>query len=276
MKGALPPDDGSVSRAPGGAGLKAHRGLRLIAFALTAVAVAAAFRLHNPTVCDPDSFYHFRHAALYGENGVLMRDFPWIAYSILNRFSSDLAYGFHILLVPFTLLRDPVPGLRLAAVFEITVLLLLLYLVMRRHKVTYDFAWPFLVTFAAPPIMFLLLMTRPHTITMGLSVLLLSLMASGGTWGVLLTSMAIAFIHLNFFWVIPLVVVVSAGVGLFTERRLEWRKAVAALVGLSLGWLLRPNPIGAARIEYVQAVMHAVQRQKGGLLFGLEWLPMPP
>jgi hypothetical protein len=41
--------------------------------------------------------------------------------------------------------------------------------------------------------------------------------------------------------------------------------------------LLRPNPLGTARIEYVQLLVHEiVRRQKIPLLFGREWDPVSP
>jgi hypothetical protein len=60
-----------------------------------------------------------------------------------------------------------------------------------------------------------------------------------------------------------------------TSRTWEWRKWVAALAGMLLGLALRPNPIGAAKLEYVQSVVHEMVRSAGiPLLFGREWFPL--
>jgi len=265
-----------------------HGPLRFVAFTLAALAFSALFRLHSPTVPDPDSFYHFRHAALYAQKGLWMREFPWLAYSTVSRFAADLGYGFHVLLIPFTFLKDQVLGLKLATAFELAILLVLLYVVMRRHRVAYDFAWPFMVPLSSPPIMYGCLMTRPHIITMGLSALLLSFLVprishrgnarvvTASWWGVFLTSAALTFVHANFFWLIPALVAVVGAVRLLTERRWEWRSGAAALLGMCVGWLLRPNPLGAVQIEYVQLIVHTAERRKGILPFGREWLPLPP
>lgn len=254
-----------------------HSPRRFLIFLLAAFAVSAFFRFHNPTVPDPDSLYHLRHAHLYVERGPLLKSFPWIVYSTVNRFSSDIGYGFHVLLIPFSLLRNPVLGIKLAALFETIAVMAMLYATMRRQGILYYYAWPFVLLFLGPPMLYTFLMARPQTLTMGFAALLLSFMVAGGTWGVLLSSLAISFVHLNISLVIPVVVVTAGVVKGINERVWEWRKAAAALIGLGLGWLLRPNPLGTAKLEYVQVVVHALIRQKRiPLLFGREWLPLAP
>jgi len=255
-----------------------HSGtLRAAGFSLAAIATAAILRLSNPTVTDPDSFYHFRHAALYAQKGLFMSSFPWLVYSIISRFSSDIGYGFHLLLIPFTFLRDPVLGLKLAAVFETAVVMVLFYCVMRRHSVAYASAWPFMLIFLSPPIVYTVLQTRPQTLTMGLSALLLSFLLTGSPLGVFLSSFAISFVHLNVVVIVPVIVAIAGLVKGLIARRWEWRTWLLALLGVCAGWLLRPNPLGSARLEYVQTLMHEVVRQKQvPLLFGREWSPVSP
>lgn len=249
--------------------------LQFALFLIGAVAVVCFFRLRDPGIPDPDSFYHFRHAALYAEKGLLLKPFPWLAYSIISRFSSDIGYGFHLLLIPFTFLRDPVLGARLAAVFEAIAVLVMVYAVARRHRMRYAAAWPFMLFFLGPPIPYTFAMTRPQTLTMGFAALLLSYLVKGSPWGVLLSSLALSFFHLNISPIIPAIVLVAGVVKGLNEKAWEWRKWLAALLGIVVGWLARPNPLGTAKLEYVQVLVHAVVRQKRiPLLFGREWLPI--
>lgn len=265
------PDNAIREARPG----KAAGLLRFAAFLAGATLVALFFRLRDPSIPDPDSFYHFRHAALYAEKGLLLKSFPWLVYSIINRFSSDIGYGFHVLLIPFTFLRDPVLGARLAAAFETVAVLVMVYAVMCRQRVRYAAAWPFMLLFLGPPMLYTFLMTRPQTLTMGFAALLLSRMAAGSAWGVLLSSLALSFFHLNVFPIIPVIVVVAGVVKRATEGTWEWLKWLAAVVGIGLAWIARPNPLGTARLEYVQVLVHALVRQKRiPLLFGREWLPI--
>jgi len=250
--------------------------LQDLCFGLGAVVTALVIRLSVRGIPDPDSFYHFRHAALYAERGLTMSAFPWLVQSVVSRYASDLGYGFHVLLIPFTRLSDPVLGAKLATAFEIALVMGLCYWVMRRQAIAYAAAWPFMLIFFSPAIVYTVTQTRPQTLLMGFAMPLLSFLMLGGPWGVFGASAAISFFHLNAAAVVPGVVAVAAVVKGIVERRWEWRTWIAAAVGLGLGWVLRPNPIGSAHLLYLQTIVHEVARQRHlPLLFGGEWSPMP-
>jgi len=108
---------------------------------------------------------------------------------------------------------------------------------------------------------------------MGLAALVLTSAATGSLWGLGLASFGIAFIHLSFLWVVVLIVGVVVLVRRVTEEQWAWREPGIASLGLLAGWLLRPNPIGAAKLVYVQIVQLALEKQKGvELLFGADLL----
>ena len=251
--------------------------LRAAAYGVAVLAVSILLRFRTPGIPGYDSYYHFRHADLYVRYGLWMKEFPWLVYSTINKFSGDIGYGFHVFLMPFTLLSDEVLGMKLAAAVETAVVLLILYLVLRRHRIPYAFAWPFYLLFLAPPITYTFIMTRPQTLSMGVTALLLSFMVKGPALGVLLASFALAFFHLNAFPLVLLVVAVTALVKGIVESRWEWGKWLASLAGIGAGWLLRPNPLGVAKLEYNQILVHeAVRHAQLPLLFGREWAPVAP
>lgn len=273
--------DTEQHEAPSGAGAATRPlpcpggGGQMAAFLIVAVMVGAFFRLMAPNIPDPDSFYHFRHAAIYAEKGITYSQFPWLVYSVVNRLSADLGYGFHLLLVPLTFLGDQVLGVKLGAVLETVITLTLLFLVLRRHRIAFCGVWPFAVFLLGPPMTYTFLMTRPQTLTMGLCALLFSLLVRGPAWGVLLAAAAICFFHLNVFVIVPVIVAIVALCKCLTGGGWEWRKWVAAAAGMGLGALLRPNPLGAVKLEYVQFLVHEMVRKEGiPLNFGREWLPV--
>ena len=242
-----------------------------VVFAAAAVATAAYLLLSLPGVPDRDALYHCRHAELYAEQGPFLKEFPWTAYSVIRTYAADIWYGFHLLLAPFTFARDPVRGVKLAGAFDLAALLVLFYIAMRRAGMRLAFLWPFLVLGFTPFLLYRLLMTRPHVISMGLTALLLSCATGGSLWGIGIVSFAITFVHLGFFWVIPLVVGAVIVVKRLGEEPWAWKQAAVALAGGMVGWLLRPNPIGAGKLVYVQIVQLALEKQKGvALLFGAD------
>jgi len=263
---ALPDSAGFVPRW--------RRVLELVLFLAAALVSAAAALLWPEKIIARDALYHLRHASLYLINGLFMREFPWVAYSVINTFSADIWYGFHLLLIPFAPIPDPTLQVKAAGILVLTASLLLFFFALRRSEIAYPFFWPFLLFF---PFVWRLAQTRPNVISMGLTALLFSFLLSGGIWGVFFVSLALTFFHLSFFWLGILVTFAVAAVKVGAEKTWEWRKALAALGGLTAGWLLRPNPIGAAKILYVQTLRLIFEKQKGThLAFGRELYPAKP
>lgn len=84
-----------------------------------------------------------------------------------------------------------------------------------------------------------------------------------------------AFFHLSLFWSTLLILGVWAAVKLFKEKSFGWRVILFSLGGLILGWLARPNPLGAAKLAYVQIVELMLVKNRGiPLNFGLELYPL--
>jgi hypothetical protein len=79
-------------------------------------------------------------------------------------------------------------------------------------------------------------------------------------------TLASTFLHLNFFFVSFLVVGVFTLIKIFTEKLLPWRECIALLGGVLAGWILRPNPMGAARILYTQLFQLTIEKIGGSPL----------
>jgi hypothetical protein len=243
--------------------------VRFVAFAAVATATAAYLHLRLSGIPDRDALYHFRHGSLYAQHGPFYAEFPWTTYSAISTLKADIWYGFHLLLAPFALFDDSIQGVKLAGVFCLSSLLILLYGAMRMTRMRLPFLWPFVIVAFTPFSLYRLLMTRPHVVTMGLTAMLLACAVSGSLAGIVLMSFAICFVHLGFFWIIPVVLGPLVLVRRATEESWAWRETGAALIGGLAGWLLRPHPIGAAKLAYVQIVELALEKQKGlELLFG--------
>lgn len=239
------------------------------------LALTASFAFSTDRILDPDQFYHFRHATLYKGGGLAVTDFPWTQFSIWKLYSADIWYGFHVLLIPFTYFADELLGMKFATIFLATVFLTAFYLVLRRHKIAHPFFWTAFLYFSAPDLLFRLNMSRPQILSFALLTLLLSFFIRGRWWPVFLLSAFLAFFHLSLFWTAILVGAIAALWVFVFEKKLEWQKLLAVIGGLIVGWLLRPNPIGALKILWVQLFELVFEKQSGvQLLFGSELLPL--
>jgi hypothetical protein len=257
------------------------------AFLFATIATAFFFHFGYHNIADPDSLYHLRHAWLYRTGSLFTSAFPWTQYSVIRTDGSDLWYGFHLLLIPFTY-GDMILGLRLAGVFLTLLLLLSFAWIAVRHRLSQPFFWPFLLFFGIPNALFLFVMVRPHMLSLIGGLLLLSFLIRGSWPMILASSFAITFFHLSYFWFGPTIVVAVAAVR-FAESVLArrenptapryatpWKLVVVVVTGSLLGLLARPAPVAAARLAYVQIVQLAlVKLGSFPLTFGTELRRLP-
>ncbi len=246
-------------------------------FAVAALALALYCAFRTDRIADADSFGHLAQAAVYRTHGLRHHDFPWAAFSALRTTAADGWYGFHVLLVPFTFLHGPVAQIKGAGAAVMAGALLILWWAFRRLKVAHAWAWPLFAAFGAPLTLWRMSMTRPHVLTCALGPLLMAFLVYGTAWQVALIAAAISWLHLNFFWMTPLIVIVVAAVAYATRQPLPVAKPAAAFAGWVVGWALRPNPLGAAKLLYVQLVeLWQVQHAHIPLMFGTELRRLGP
>lgn len=247
-------------------------------FVCVSVVTAFFLQFSADRISDPDVLYHFRHADIYGRSGaagLFAADFPWVRYSVISEYASDLWYGFHLLLVPFTWGEDPLLALRLAGIFTTAVFLFLIYAAYSRLELKPAAFWPFFLLFSSAFVLHRAAMLRPHALSLGLHVLLFALLAAGNVWGVFFTAMASTFLHLSLFVVSFLVFGIFAVIKLISEKTFPWRDGLAMTGGILAGWVMRPNPLGAAKLAYVQVFQFILEKTAGiPLNFGSELFPL--
>ena len=154
-----------------------------------------------PNVADLDSFYHLGHAAAYLEGSLFDTSLPWATQSVIADKGADLWWGFHVVLAPFAALGDPSTAIRIAAILGTLTLCAALWYLLARHGVENRAVWVMLFLVAVPNVLFRYLMVRPHVLSLGLSLLLLSFLVKGRWWQAWLAAAAITWLHLSLFWV---------------------------------------------------------------------------
>jgi hypothetical protein len=223
------------------------------------VIVVFAMVLHSrvfPQITDNDSFYHIRHAWEYRTGGLWQRAFPWAQYSAMKTYAADIWYGYHLLLIPLTFMRPLLYGIYWGAFFTTVLSILLVYWAFDRLKVKWPIVWTMVFAMITADIMFRLSMLRPHPISLGLALVLFS------------------WIHLAVSWILGLVTLAAVLPNLLQKRGLGWQSVLAVLGGIGLGWVARPNPLGAATLAYIQVVeLMRTKQQNLPLGFGREIFP---
>jgi hypothetical protein len=242
--------------------------------------VVAAAGLHavSPTTSDPDGFYHIRHAWVYRTQGLFDSGFPWARFSAIRDQASDLWYGFHLLLVPFSVSRNLLDGLLAGGVSVTAAALVVVWASYRRLGLAFPLAW--VLAFAATgDVLFRLTMLRPQPLSLALALLALGLLAAEDVRrrAVLLglVAFAAAFLHLALAWLVPLVAGAFLVATILERRPARWTDVAGACLGAIAGAALRPNPIGALRLAWIQiGLFMDVKRRALPLPFGAELQPL--
>jgi len=242
---------------------------------LVFIALGALYHFGYPNINDGDSFYHIRHAEIYRTNGLLNSSLPWASASVIKTYASDIWYGFHILLIPFTYAANLVTGIRWAGLFLTAFSLSIFYLVIKKLGVRFPFFWSLLLTFSSADMLFRLAMMRPHILTFAFSILLLYALVEQKIWLAALAGFAIAWIHLSLSWVIPIIAAVIIIFQFLHNQKINWWSYGGLIAASLLGWLARPNPLGALKLAYIQVVeLMLVKQARIPLRFGAELGPV--
>ena len=247
-------------------------------FLITIVLIAIYLNFRSPNIPDADSFYHYKHASIYRADGFWKSDFPWTQYSVIHKYSSDIWYGYHILLIPFTgdpftRENDPIFGIKLASVLSTVIVFLLLVWAFWRLDRDRFLLWPIIFVTSSSTILFRLIMLRPHPISLAISLLLFSAMVLPSSLVLIFVlGFFMSWLHLALIW-LPILIYLTAST--FLWRSFRWKDGLALFLGLLAGVFLRPNPIGAIQIAYVQVVEFFLEKQSGlPIQFGSEMLKM--
>ncbi|MBI4119899.1 MAG: hypothetical protein HY454_00350 [Parcubacteria group bacterium] len=232
------------------------------------------FQFSFAGLADPDSLYHITHAKIYLEQGFFDSSFPWLQYSVINKYQADIWYGFHILLVPFTFFSNGIFGIKLAGVLIAVATLAVFFAVLKKLGARWPFFWTALLFFSIPDVHYRLLMMRPHNISFALGVAVFYLAVANRRPFLVVASAFAAFFHLALAW-LPLAIVGAVElVRLVQKQKPSWRNAAAVAVGSLAGLALRPNFLGALKLAYIQVVQLMIEKLKGTVLpFGSELKP---
>lgn len=240
------------------------------------ILLSIIFNFSSSNIPDPDSFYHITHAKIYRAEGLFITQFPWTQYSAIKSNASNIWYGFHILLIPFASFSTTL-GIKLAGVLLTFSVLYSLFYILKKLEVVWPTLWAFLAFVSAPNIMNRLLMMRPHLLSLAFQILLFYFLLKQKNKLILIVSFLIAWIHISLSWISFLILGIVLLAQLVIEKKLYWQSVLYTLTGSLLGWLARPNPIGAIKLAYIQVVELMIQKQQEAtLLFGREIFPLAP
>lgn len=123
--------------------LKGEKTRQLIPyFLIFFIALAIFSYLQSPlTLPDPDSFYHAKTTVLIKEHG-LIKNFPWLPFTVLEKYYIDHHFLYHIFLIPFIVFANPLIGVKIATVFFASLSITCFFWFLKKFEIK----WPFFYT----------------------------------------------------------------------------------------------------------------------------------
>lgn len=150
--------------------------LTLFGTFIVSFGVFLALQAH-PVFADPDSFYHARLGVLTAEQGAV-RDFPWLPYTTLGEHYIDQHWLYHVLLVPFVQLMDPLAGIKLATVLFAALLITTAVWFLIRYGARHAWIWG-LVLLAATPFTFRMSLAKAPSLSLATLIVGIFLLFNG-------------------------------------------------------------------------------------------------
>ncbi|MFH1046949.1 MAG: hypothetical protein V1738_01480 [Patescibacteria group bacterium] len=223
---------------------------------------------------DPDSYYHAGLAVLTAEQGTVL-DFPWLPFTTLADSFADHHYLYHLLLVPFVRLFDPLVGLKIAAVLFGAAASAGFYLAARQLRLRPNLSLVFSLLLATS-MNFMFRMNLAKAASLSVLLVLLGVAAVVRRSHIGLFVLGFVFVWTHGSW--PLLVFV---VGLFAcadffrtgKLRAPARLLGWTVMGLATGLVVNPYFPQNLEFYWYQTIHAALINYADVINVGMEWLP---
>ncbi|MFH1173489.1 MAG: hypothetical protein V1692_03080, partial [bacterium] len=221
--------------------------------------------LHSdPTFGDPDAFYHVKMSLLMKDQGLVVRDFVWLPFTVLRTGYIDHQWLYHIFLIPFVSWFPPLIGAKIATVFFNVLMVMVFYWLLKQFKVRYAWAYTLLLLPSTP---FIFRLGLVKTSALSITVLLIGfyLLSKKKNW--LLAGLSFIYVWLyGGFILLPVVAFFYAlGQAIAHKFKLDFKGYLAllkpflfSLSGLVLGLVINPYFPKNLYFYWVQVVEIAV------------------
>lgn len=219
-----------------------------------------------------DAYYHMKQAHLISTQGVeeCVESFPWLQKTVIEAHPADQWFGFHLLLIPFTLLGLNFGG-KLASIVLASLLFLVLFWVLKKLRVKFAFFWTLIAFFSTYAFTWRLLMTRPHLLSIPLSFLGIYFIIHKRYYLLFFLSLIFSFSVVES----PFIIILSLlwmGIEKLKGEGLDWKLISASFSGFALGLLIRPDFPNNLYLLYQGSINLMILRIKGvSLNFGAEF-----
>lgn len=237
----------------------------LVVVFLSAFAYFYSIQFSSPAIPGFDGYYHIKLASLIGKDGIRSQ-FPWLWHTFWREHFVDVAFFYHILLVPFTYL-DLAYGAKLSTVVFFAVLSTLLFFSLKTAKVPWPWVWVIILGIGS--LAFLQRAILPRAPLVALSFLILGWYFQAEQKHKCLAALSFLFVWLyGGFTLLPALIFFITLSRWILEKELVLKDLIITLSGISGGLIL--NPYFPENLNFlVTQTVHAGLRRN--IIGGGEW-----
>jgi len=245
----------------------------------------------SPTLPEPDSFYHAKIASILSE-GRILQEFPWLQETNFKDNFVDHHFLYHLLLVPFVKIFNPLVGIKVATALFASLAILLIYWLFKKFQVK----WPFLFILAllsSEPWLFRASLVKAPVVLLSFTVLsfyflahykykLLALVSFLSVWlyaGWPLLA-ALAILYALVVWLLERIKQedsiwfrVKGLLKIKKNQIIPWTGVCYCLAGMVLGLVINPYFPKNLNFYWQQIVQIALVNQQSSIGVGGEWYP---
>ncbi|MFA5128989.1 MAG: hypothetical protein WC445_03435 [Patescibacteria group bacterium] len=244
----------------------------------------------SPTFPDPDSFYHAKMAVLTRDQGIV-RDFPWLQFTVLKNNFADHHFLYHVALIPFVTFLDPLVGIKLFTALSAALLILVFYWFLKKFQIKGAFLYS-LVLLVSSPLVFRINLAKAASFSLIILLLGLYFIFRRKLWPLFLLS----FIYVWTYGGWPLILVLTlfyifaeavinatdnfTGIKLFIKNffknifsKENVKLFLACFGGLAAGIVINPFFPKNLFFYWQQIIKIAVINYQDKIGVGAEWYP---
>lgn len=219
----------------------------------------------------PDSYFHVKMALLMKDKLVL-RDFPWLQFTVLKDHFADHHFLFHLFLIPAVSIPgiNPIIGAKGASGLFVAIAFVCFFYILERNKIKLSFLWTIILLISSSAFIFRMLLVRAPSLSLIALLFGFYLMVKQRHFWLAVLSFFYVWLYGGFFFIFILALI-YAFVYSLSYKRLEWKVPLASFLGILAGILLHPyfpNLLYFLKIQIFQSSFFTSK------IAGAEWMPL--
>ena len=206
-----------------------------------------------------DSHLYIKLAEMTKNQG-LIKEFPWLNFTVMKDGFTGLHFLYYFLLIPFTFFGNLIIGAKIASLFFLSLMVSTFYAILKNLNLKYNLFWCFLLLSSSGYFLFRMNLARPINFSVIFFLLIFYALIKKNNFLLFLVSFLFVWGHASF----PLsifFVFVFVFVNYIHKKKIYYKTILASLSGIVLAFFVNPffpNNLNYFNIYYIGSVPYSL------------------